>query len=185
MTTNPRTFTPQLADLLGDVTREIDISMRSRIFCNRNLRMDSIEFIGFDMDYTLALYQQEALERLSIELTLGNLIRDFDFPEEIRALAYDSSYAVRGLVVDRRLGNVFKMDRHGHVGRVCHGFHQLTKVERRKHYRHERINPSHARYTMIDTLFALPEVVMYVTLVDYFDRVGRGPGYSELFDAIR
>ena len=176
---------PRLADLLGDVKREIDISLRSRIFCNRNLKMASIEFIGFDMDYTLALYHQERLEQLSIELTLDKLIRNFGFPEEIRDLHYDPSYAIRGLAVDRKLGNVFKMDRHGYVGRVYHGFHQLSKAERRKHYRHERINASHERYAWIDTLFALPEAVMYITLVDHFDHKPTGIGYPALFQAIR
>ena len=175
----------RLADLLGDVKREIDISVRSRIFCNRNLKMASIEFIGFDMDYTLALYQQDRMEKLSIEVTLNNLIRDFGFPEEVRNLAYDPSYAIRGIAVDRKLGNVVKMDRHGHVGRVYHGFHLLSKEERRKHYRHERINPSHPRYVWIDTLFALPEAVMYITLVDYFDRRSGSMSYPDLFHAIR
>ncbi len=176
---------PRLADLLGDVRREIDISTGRRIFCNRNLKMESIEFIGFDMDYTLALYHQERMEELSIRLSLRNLIRDYGYPEEIEKLDYDPVYAVRGLGVDRKLGNVFKMDRHGHVGRVYHGFHHLTKSERRKHYRRERINPSHARYVWIDTLFSLPEVVMYIALVDYLDRTQKSVDYSRLFVHIR
>ena len=45
--------------LLGDTTTEIDVARKNRVFCNRNLRMDSIEVIGFDMDYTLALYHQD------------------------------------------------------------------------------------------------------------------------------
>ena len=53
-------------ELLGDVQRDIDINRRRRIFCNRSLRMESISLIGFDMDYTLALYTQERLEQLSI-----------------------------------------------------------------------------------------------------------------------
>ncbi|MGN6107999.1 MAG: 5'-nucleotidase domain-containing protein, partial [Kofleriaceae bacterium] len=46
---------PQLSVLLGDTTTEIDVARKNRVFCNRNLRMDTIEMIGFDMDYTLAL----------------------------------------------------------------------------------------------------------------------------------
>ena len=60
----------QLDKLLGEVQSEIDVARRYRVFCNRNLRMDSIEMIGFDMDYTLALYHQDKLEQLSIALTL-------------------------------------------------------------------------------------------------------------------
>lgn len=176
---------PRLADVLGDVKREIDISMSHRIFCNRNLKMASIEYIGFDMDYTLALYRQEHLEALSIRLTLDKLIQDFGYPEAIRDLEYDPMYAIRGLVIDRKLGNVFKMDRHGYVGRVYHGFHLTSKEERRKHYRFERINPSHERYAWVDTLFALPEAVMYITLVDYLDRTGTRVDYRLLHDHIR
>src|SRR5215203_3947182 len=64
----------QLGALLGETSTEIDVARKNRVFCNRNLRMDTIEMIGFDMDYTLALYHQDRLERLSIELTLGKLI---------------------------------------------------------------------------------------------------------------
>jgi HAD superfamily 5'-nucleotidase-like hydrolase len=181
----PLDVRPRLADLLGDVKREIDISLRSRIFCNRNLRMASLEFIGFDMDYTLALYQQERMEELSIRLTLDNLMADYGYPDDILRLSYDPAHAIRGLAVDRKLGNVFKMDRHGYVGRVYHGFHMLDKDERRQHYRRERINASHSRYAWIDTLFALPEAVIYMTLVDYLDRARASVDYSELFDHIR
>ena len=176
---------PRLADLLGDVTRDIDTSIQRRIFCNRNLKMDSLEYIGFDMDYTLALYHQQHMESLSIRLTLDNLIADHGYPAAIRDLSYQSSHAIRGLAIDRKLGNVFKMDRHGYIGRVHHGFHELSKKERRRHYRHERINPSHKRYCWIDTLFALPEVVMYMTLVDFLDRTQARVDYRALFDHIR
>lgn len=175
----------QLSALLGDIKSELGISSRSRVYCNRNLKLDSVEYIGFDMDYTLALYHQERLEELSIELTIENLITNLGYPEEIRHLRYDPRFAVRGLVVDRKLGNVFKMDRHGYVGRVYHGFRQLDKQERREHYRHKRITLSHARYACIDTLFGLPEAVMYITLVDHYDGVQDKVDYSKLFDDIR
>ena len=34
------------------------------IFVNRNLRMSGIELVGFDMDYTLAIYHMRRLEQL-------------------------------------------------------------------------------------------------------------------------
>ena len=175
----------QLEALLGDVKREIDISRRRRIFCNRNLKMASIELIGFDMDYTLALYQQERLEQLSIELTLQKLIDNRGYPEELRQLTYDPRFASRGIVVDRQLGNVFKMDRHSHVGRVYHGRRMLEPSEHPEEYRTQRIPLGEDRYVWIDTLFGLPEAVMYITLVDYFDQRAGGPAYSKLFGDIR
>jgi len=155
------------------------------VFCNRNLRMDSIEMIGFDMDYTLALYHQERLEQLSIELTLRKLVDKHGYGEDIRALVYDPRWAIRGLMVDRQLGNVFKMDRHAHVGRCYHGFRELDHDQRKATYRNEKINLSSDRFEWIDTLFGLPEAVMYTTLVDWADRRGGSVDYDKLFGDIR
>jgi 5'-nucleotidase len=177
----------QLAVLLSAARSEIDVARRNRVFCNRNLRMESIELIGFDMDYTLALYHQDKLEQLSIDLTLGKLIENHGYPADIRGLAFDSVRAIRGIVVDKERGNVFKMDRHAHVGRVYHGDRQLTREERRDLYRHEKINLSLDRYAWIDTLFGLPEAVMYIALVAFLDRTTTtgAVDYVKLFDDIR
>jgi HAD superfamily 5'-nucleotidase-like hydrolase len=174
-----------ISALLGEVKRDINVSRRSRIYCNRNLKMESIELFGFDMDYTMALYQQEKLESLSIQLTLDKLVANHGYPEEIKALHYDPKYAVRGLVVDSAMGNLLKMDRYGHVGRVLHGRKPLDKDERRKAYRKSRIRLSSARYHWIDTLFGLPEAVMYGALVEFFDAKDGKADYQQLFADIR
>src|SRR5690349_9042555 len=176
---------PQLGALLGETSTEIDVARKNRVFCNRNLRMDTIEMIGFDMDYTLALYHQDRLERLSIELTLGKLIEKHGYPEPIRELHYDPRWAIRGVMVDRQLGNVFKLDRHSYVGRCYHGFRELTHDERKALYRQEKINLSNDRFEWIDTLFGLPEVVMFATLVDWSDRQTGTVDYDKLFGDIR
>jgi HAD superfamily 5'-nucleotidase-like hydrolase len=176
---------PQLGALLGETTTEIDVARKNRVFCNRNLRMDTIEMIGFDMDYTLALYHQDRLEQLSMELTLQKLVDKHGYPRDILDLAYDPGWAIRGLVVDKKYGNVFKMDRHAYVGRCYHGFRELDHDERRLTYRNEKINLSSDRYEWIDTLFALPEAVMYTTLVDWADRHAGTVDYDKLFSDIR
>lgn len=177
----------QLNALLSEVQTEIDVARRYRVFCNRNLRMDSIEMIGFDMDYTLALYHQDKLEKLSIRLTLQKMIENRGYPAEILDLPYDPAWAIRGLMVDKKRGNTFKMDRHSYVGRGYHGFRQLERDERRDTYRAERMYFSTPGYAWIDTLFGLPEAVMFLSLVDYFDKLRGGPAedYTRLFDDIR
>src|SRR5450432_846669 len=176
---------PGLSALLGDTTTEIDVARKNRVFCNRNLRMDSIETIGFDMDYTLALYHQDRLEQLSIQLTLDKLCTKHGYSEEIRALTYDPRWAIRGLMVDRQLGNVFKMDRHAHVGRCYHGKRELDHDQRKATYRNEKINLSSDRFEWIDTLFGLPEAVMYTTMVDWYSRTKSEFDYDKLFGDIR
>jgi 5'-nucleotidase len=101
MVASPTELDPAIGALLGETTTEIDVARKNRVFCNRNLRMDSIEMIGFDMDYTLALYHQEKLEQLSIELTLKKLVDKHGYPEDIKGLHYDPRWAIRGLMVDR------------------------------------------------------------------------------------
>ena len=181
----PPDLEAQLGALLGETTTEIDVPRKNRVFCNRNLRMDSIEMIGFDMDYTLALYHQEKLEQLSIELTLSKLIEKHGYPEAIRGLHYDPRWAIRGVMVDRQLGNVFKLDRHSHVGRCFHGFKELDQEKRRTTYRHEKVNLSDDRWEWIDTLFGLPEAVMFTTMVDWADRQTGTVDYDKLFGDIR
>lgn len=172
--------------LLSEVRRDIDISTKRRIYCNRNIKMEGIELIGWDMDYTLALYNQDRLEQLSIELTLKKLIANHGYDKDILKLNFRSDLAIRGIVLDCPKGNAFKMDRHGYVGRVFHGTHELSKEERAKHYRSgTRIRLSSERYRWIDTLFGLPDAVMFMTLVDWIDGHQKNPDYQKLFMDIR
>jgi HAD superfamily 5'-nucleotidase-like hydrolase len=187
MVADPSKAHLELLEALGHaVPRGLDIPRARRIYVNRNLRMDEVEMIGFDMDYTLALYHQRNLESLSIRCTLDKLIAQRGYPEAIRALEYDPAFAMRGLVVDRRFGNIFKADRYGHVGRVYHGKKQLSRDERHRLYRLERIRLSSPRYAWIDTLFALPEAVMYGAIVDYFEEHKSGAvRYGRIWQDIR
>jgi HAD superfamily 5'-nucleotidase-like hydrolase len=187
MVANPTDVETQLAALFGDPSSEVDVPRRNRVFCNRNLRMDSIEMIGFDMDYTIALYHQTKLEQLSIQITLDKLIEKHGYPPEIRALRYEPEWAIRGLMVDRELGNVFKMDRHSYVGRCYHGTRLLDQDERKGAYHHDKINLSADRYEWIDTLFGLPDACMYTHMVDWYDRTrpAHKVTYEQLFIDIR
>ncbi|CAN5789279.1 HAD-IG family 5'-nucleotidase [soil metagenome] len=175
----------QLNILLGETTTEIDVPRKNRVFCNRNIRMDTIEMIGFDMDYTLALYHQDKLEQLSIELTQNKLIEKHGYSPAIRDLTYDPKWAIRGVMVDRKLGNVFKLDRHSHIGRCYHGFREVDNDHRKAIYRNEKINLSDDRWEWIDTLFGLPEAVMYTTIVDWAEKQGGPVNYDKLFGDIR
>ena len=158
-----------------------------RIFVNRNLRFDQITHVGFDMDYTLARYEKEAIEELSFSMTADRLVEKHGYPEEIRAIPYDSEFVIRGLVIDKRLGNIFKMDGHSHVGRVFHGRRQLDKEERRRTYRNLKIRLTARRYHWIDTLFALPEAALYAGIIDLYEQeLGvKKVAYWKLFDDIR
>src|SRR6516162_174892 len=80
----------ELLEALGQaVPRSLDIRRPRRIYVNRNLKLEEIDLIGFDMDYTLALYNQRNLENLSIRCTLDKMIKNRSYPPEILSLDYD------------------------------------------------------------------------------------------------
>ena len=148
--------------------------------------MAQIQVVGFDMDYTLALYNQARIEELSVAATVSKLISNKGYPPVIADLRYDPSLGIRGLVVDMKLGNVFKPDRYGTPGRVRHGAVALSSREVAALYQRERMRLGDPRYAWIDTLFALPEAVIYVSLVDFFDGfTGDRPPYPQLWRDIR
>jgi 5'-nucleotidase len=161
-----------------------EIAMSRRIFVNRNLRMEDCDLVGFDMDYTLALYNQPNLEALSIACTLDKLIAKRGYPESVKGLVYDPTFAIRGLVCDRHTGNILKMDRFGRVGRAYHGHTPLSTAELEKQYGSERIKLSQPRWASIDTLFALPEVVMFAAIVEHLE-ASAPVAYSKLWQDIR
>ena len=82
------------------------------------------------MDYTLAQYKAETFEALAYRSTLDKLVRYFGYPEFLLGLEFDCSYMTRGLVIDKRRGNILKVDRHKYVKVAQHGFAQLSREER-------------------------------------------------------
>ena len=156
------------------------------IFVNRNLRMDRVEAVGFDMDYTLAMYHLVRLETLAFRMTLERMIADRGYPEAVRSLRYDPEFVIRGLVVDKLHGNIFKMDRHNHVGHCYHGRRPLPEDIVRRLYRDEKVHLSSPRFAWIDTLFALPEACLFAEVIEHLERRGEEQlDYTRLFTDIR
>jgi HAD superfamily 5'-nucleotidase-like hydrolase len=155
-----------------------------RIFCNRSLRLDRVQWVGFDMDYTLAVYDQPEMDRLSIEVTLKKLV-DKGYPESLLSMPFRTDFAIRGLLVDRKHGNVLKMDRYRYVKRAYHGTRELSLEERRRLYHSRRLRPASKRYHWVDTLYALSEVAVYAAIIDALEAAGEEVDYSRLFADVR
>jgi len=155
-----------------------------RVYVNRSLRMENVEWVGFDMDYTLAIYRQEEMDRLSMEATVKKLV-DRGYPPLLLEARFDPSFPIRGLLIDKRHGHILKMDRYKYVGRAWHGMRELTREERHELYHARKIRVVAPRYHWIDTLYALPEAALYAGAVDLLDRYGINVDYAQLFDDIR
>jgi 5'-nucleotidase len=163
---------------------ERGIAKPRRIFVNRDLPMSGTEWIGFDMDYTLAIYDQPQMDEISIRATVQKLIAR-GHPPELADVRFDPLFPIRGLLIDKRFGHVLKMDRYKVVQRGYHGMRPLSKDEIRDLYQSKKIKPTTPRYHWIDTLYALSEAALYARLVDTLDAQGRRVDYARLFNDVR
>lgn len=177
----------ELQGLLTQNKRDLPETDRARqVFVNRNLRMANIDIIGFDMDYTLAIYHQRRIEQLSYDMTLQRLIEAYGYSREIAGIAYDHQFVMRGLFVDKRAGNLLKIDRFGLVGRAYHGRQPLTDQELKALYRNELVRLKNPEYAWIDTLFALPEACLFAGIIEKLERELKAKlDYAKLYDDIR
>ncbi|XP_075511532.1 uncharacterized protein LOC142547243 isoform X2 [Primulina tabacum] len=160
-----------------------------KIFCNRSLNMRNIVAVGFDMDYTLAQYKSETFESLAYEGTVRKLVNDLGYPNELLEWSFDWTYMVRGLVLDKKRGNILKMDRHKYVKVAYHGFRELSKEDKVATYGNTLIRDSFDEpdYALIDTLFSLAEAYLFAQLVDFKDNnPGKIPAeYSHMYKDVR
>jgi HAD superfamily 5'-nucleotidase-like hydrolase len=166
-------------------TEPTRIPRTRRVFVNRNLKMAGIDWVGFDMDYTLAIYNQAEMDRLSIRATVAKLATR-GYPDEILGgIDYKIDFPIRGLLIDKRYGHILKMDRFKVVQKGYHGLRELSRDEIRALYQQKKIRPTTARYHWIDTLYALSEATMYTGIVDAFEQRGVELDFARLFTDIR
>lgn len=188
----------QTANLYGRkfplwISRDSDgnIDTRKKIFCNRSLNMKSIVAIGFDMDYTLAQYRPETFETLAYNGTIKKLVYNLGYPKELLQWKFDWRYMVRGLVLDKKRGNILKMDRHKYVKVAYHGFKEMLREDRCATYGNTLLQESFDEpdYALIDTLFSLAEAYLFAQLVELKDvhpeNLPAGTDYSQIYKDVR
>lgn len=167
------------------------LDKQRRIYCNRTMNMQSIRAIGFDMDYTLAQYKPETFETLAHTSTVDKLVKVFGYPKKLYDLPFDWRYMTRGLVIDKKRGNMLKIDRHKYVKIASHGFGALSRDERMStynttHVRHEFDEPD---FALIDTLFSLAEAHLFMQLVELLDAEPKimppNKSYADLYRDVR
>lgn len=143
-----------------------------RIFVNKSVDFYKIKAVGFDMDYTIAPYNDE-YEKLQFDLGVENLVTLYHYPEEIKNFKYDNNFAVKGLFVDTVLGNILKIDQFGYVHVAMHGKRKLTDNQIKQCYKDKTIPinvlEQSTRYYLQSSAFAAPQITLYAWLIDYFE----------------
>merc|ERR1712238_259541 len=103
--------------LEGKLTHVTDLPAERKvstydIFCNRELKLGACKAIGFDMDYTLAQYQQPTFDKLGFDGAKEKLVIQLGYPKEVLDFEYDHERWARGLIIDIERGNIQFVDAH-------------------------------------------------------------------------
>lgn len=160
--------------------------MPGKVFVNRTLNLKKIRYIGVDMDHTLIRYNSENFEKLSHTVMIDKLIKVKNYPESLRGLPFDYNFAVRGLVIDRKKGNLLKLNRYTAIRASYHGMRPLDFKEHQKLYKSTYIDLSNPDYLAIDTSFSISLAILFAQVVDLKDSDSKGvwPEYAQIADDI-
>ncbi|USQ13587.1 HAD-IG family 5'-nucleotidase [Legionella lytica] len=154
---------------------------KCKVFVNRILNMKKIKLIGLDMDHTLIRYHSENFESLVYQLVKEQLVETKHYPDAIKKLNFNYHDAIRGLVVDRKNGNILKLSRYGAIRQSFHGTKLIDFVEQQKIYRSTYVDLGDPNYMAIDTSFSIAFCVLYGQLVELKDTLGDSmPNYQEI-----
>jgi len=97
--------------------------------------MKHISAIGFDMDYTIVRYHSKNFEEMVYQEIVRKLVEEKKYPKIIQNLKFEYVRAIRGLVLDRKNGNIIKLSRYGRVKAAYHGTHELDFKASQKLYK--------------------------------------------------
>lgn len=158
----------------------------NKVYINRTLNLKRIRYIGLDMDHTLVRYNSEAFEKLSHGAIVEKLIKNKAYPETLRKLEFDYTFAVRGLVIDRVRGNLLKLNRYTAIRASYHGLKPLDFKTHQKLYKSTYIDLSHPQYMAIDTSFSISNAVLFSQIVELKDHdlSNKYPDYSQIADDV-
>lgn len=136
-----------------------------KVFVNRTLNMKKIKLIGLDMDHTLIRYHSENFESLVYQLVKEQLVAVKNYPEQTKKLNFNYHDAIRGLVIDRKNGNILKLSRYGAIRQSYHGTKLIDHIEQKQFYRSIYVDLSDPNYMAVDTAFSIAFCVLYGQLV--------------------
>lgn len=159
---------------------------QSKVYVNRTLNLKRIKYLGLDMDHTLIRYNTENFERLSHTTIIEKLILRKNYPEAVKKLQFDFNFALRGLVVDRKKGNLLKLNRYTAIRNSFHGLKPLDFKTHQKVYKSTYIDLSKSDYLAIDTSFSYSLAHAYSQLVELKDSDPnlKLPDYAQLADDV-
>ncbi|KAI7828340.1 5' nucleotidase family-domain-containing protein [Kickxella alabastrina] len=142
------------------------------IFPNTELRLSKVRTYGFDYDYTLARYTDKLPE------TIYTMIRDvlvnkLLYPPALKALKYDSTFAIRGISYDKETGWLFKLDSNYNIAMdtIHYGREPLRDLEEvYTLHNGPHVAPAYVKgqLNQLNDLYSIPEATMLADIIQYF-----------------
>ncbi|EQC26819.1 hypothetical protein, variant [Saprolegnia diclina VS20] len=142
------------------------------IFANNQLRLEQIDVVGFDYDYTLCHYTVE-LQRLIYDMAKHTLVERYRYPDGLLALQFDPSFAIRGLAIDSEKALLCKISSHqklSYTG-VFRGRQRLSKAEILQLYdgsRHIPILYRDRTMKPLNDLFSVAHACLFADVIQFF-----------------
>jgi len=138
----------------------------NKVFVNRTLNLKRIKYLGLDMDHTLIRYHSEEFEKLSHSVMKEKLVKLKNYPAAVGQLQFDYSIAIRGLAIDRKKGNLLKLNRHSAIRASFHGLTAVDFKTQQKMYKSIYIDLSDSNYMAIDTTFSISLATLYAQIIE-------------------
>lgn len=153
--------------------------IKQKVFVNRILNLKKIKYIGLDMDHTLIRYDTQKFETLVYDMIVEKLIKDKNYPDELRSLQFVFTDAIRGLIIDSKNGNILKLSRYAAIRKSYHGTREISYADQKEFYRSVYVDLNDPNYIAIDTSFSIAFCVLYAQLIDLKDQQhDRLPAYN-------
>lgn len=150
--------------------------------------MRKISYIGLDMDHTLVRYNSQAFEKLAHETMCRKLVEQHGYPASVLDLNFDYDLSIRGLVIDRKLGNLLKVSRYGGIRASFHGTAPIDFLTQKHIYRSTYIDLFDSScYWVVDTTFSIALATLFMQLVDLKDHSQQDklPEYDDIAAILR
>lgn len=139
---------------------------QARVYVNRTLNLKRIRYIGLDMDHTLIRYNTKEFEKLSHAIIKEKLVKKKGYPDVVMSLPFNFDLAIRGLVIDKKLGNILKLNRHSAIRTSYHGLKPIDFKTQQKLYNSTYIDLSDSNFMAVDTAFSISLATMIAQLIE-------------------
>lgn len=152
------------------------------VYVNRQLDVTAIGLLGIDLDHTMAVYDDAAVNSLAFHETCSNLFAIKGFPDSVTDLSYRDGAVSRGLVADTHTGHIVKLDHRDRVRRAFGPGGFLDERQIQATYGRRRFGE--AKGYQIHSPFDRPAGVLFTALLENASLAGGRRPEESLRDVV-